>query len=64
LEKTCAIQKNDHGTVFEVLLERAQKEDANVVADIFVKNRSTIEFLKSLGFKPFETMFLPDRKEN
>ena len=46
-----------------VLLERAQKDDANVVTDTFVKNKGTIEFYKGLGFKPFETIFVLDRKK-
>ena len=52
-----------YGTkLLEVLLQRAQKDNANVVADTFVKNEGTIEFFKSLGFKPFEAIFLLDRK--
>jgi len=49
--------------LMEVLLQKAQKDDANVVADTFVTNKGTIEFYRSLGFKPFETIFLLDRKK-
>jgi len=48
--------------LFEVLLHKAQKDDASVVTDTFVKNEGTIAFYKSLGFKPFETIFVLDRK--
>ena len=48
--------------LLEALLEIAKKDDANVVADTFVKNKGTIEFFKSRGFKPFETILLLDRK--
>ena len=49
--------------LFNVLLRKAEKDDANVVADTFVMNEGTIEFYKSQGFKPFETIFLLDRKK-
>ncbi len=55
-------RREGYGTrLLEVLLQRAQKDDANVVADTFVKNEGTIKFFKSLGFKPFETILLLDR---
>lgn len=57
-------RRNGYGTkLFNALLQKAQKDDANVVADTFVNNEGTIEFFKSLGFKPFETIFLLDRKK-
>lgn len=57
-------RRKGYGTkLLEALLQKAQKDDANVVADTFVNNKGTIEFFKSLGFKPFETIFLLDRKE-
>lgn len=57
-------RRKGYGTkLLEALLQKAQKDDASVVADTFVKNKGTIEFFKSLGFKPFETIFLLDRKE-
>lgn len=56
-------RRKGYGTkLLEVLLQRAQKDDVNVVADTFAKNEDTIKFFKSLGFKPFETIFLLDRK--
>ena len=56
-------RRKGYGTkLFEVLLERAEEDDANVVADTFVKNEGTIGFFKSQGFRPFETIFLLDRK--
>ncbi len=55
-------RREGYGTrLLEVLLQRAQKDNANVVVDTFVKNEGTIKFFKSLGFKPFETIFLLDR---
>ena len=55
-------RRKGYGTrLLEVLLQRAQKDNANVVVDTFVKNEGTIKFFKSLGFKPFETIFLLDR---
>jgi len=57
-------RRKGYGTkLLEALLLRAQKDEANVVADTFVRNKGTIEFFKSLGFKPFETIFLLDRKK-
>jgi len=56
-------RRKGYGTkLLKVLLERAQRNDANVVADTFTKNKGTIEFFKRLEFKPFETIFLLDRK--
>lgn len=55
-------RKNYGAKLLRALLQRAQKEDASVVADTFVKNKGTMEFFKSLGFKPFETIFLLDRE--
>jgi len=56
-------RRKGHGTkLLEALLQKAQKDDANVVADTFVNNEGTIEFYKSLGFKPLETIFVLDRK--
>jgi len=56
-------RRKGHGTkLLEALLQKAQKDDANVVADTFVNNEGTIEFYKSLGFKPFETIFVLDRE--
>ena len=55
-------RRKGYGTkLFEALLESAQRDNANIVVDTFVKNEGTIEFFKSLGFKPFETIFLLDR---
>jgi len=57
-------RRRGYGTkLLEVLLLRAQKDETNVVADTFVNNKGTIEFFKSLGFKPYETIFLLDRKK-
>ncbi len=57
-------RRKGYGTkLLEVLLERAQKDKANVAADTFVKNKGTIEFFKSLGFKPFKTILLLDRRK-
>jgi ribosomal protein S18 acetylase RimI-like enzyme len=44
------------------LLERAEEDDADVVADTFVKNEGAIGFFESQGFKPFETFLLLYRK--
>lgn len=56
-------RRKGYGTkLLEFLLQKAQKDDANVIADTFTKNKGTIGFLKSLGFKPFETIFLLDRE--
>jgi len=56
-------RRKGYGTrLLEALLRSAQRDNANVVADTFVKNKGTIEFFKSLGFKPFETIFLLDRE--
>ena len=56
-------RRKGYGTkLLEVLLRRARKYNANVITDTFTKNTGTIEFFKSLGFKPFETIFLLDRK--
>jgi len=56
-------RRKGYGTkLLEFLLQKAQKDDTNVVADTFTKNIGTIGFLKSLGFKPFETIFLLDRE--
>ncbi len=49
--------------LLEALLDIAKEDDANVVADTFVKNKGTIEFFKTRGFKPLETTFLLDRKK-
>jgi len=57
-------RRKGYGTkLLKALLQRTQKDNANVVADTFVKNVGTIEFYKSLGFKPFETIFLLDREK-
>lgn len=57
-------RRKGYGTkLFEVLLQKAQKDDANLVTDTFVGNKGTIAFFKSLDFKPFETIFLLDRKK-
>jgi len=57
-------RRKGYGTkLLEAFLQRAQEQNANVVADTFTKNKGTIEFLKSLGFKPLETIFLLDRKK-
>ncbi len=57
-------RRKGYGTkLLEFLLQKAQKYDANVLADTFTKNKGTIRFLKSLGFKPFETIFLLDRED-
>jgi len=56
-------RRKGYGTkLLEALLQKAQKDDANVVADTFVNNEGTIEFYKSLGFKPLETIFVLDRE--
>ena len=56
-------RRKGYGTrLLEVLLQRSQKDNANVVADTFVKNEGTIKFFRSLGFEPFERIFLLDRK--
>lgn len=56
-------RRKGYGTkLLKILLAIAQKDNANVVVDAFTKNRGTIEFYKSLGFKPFETIFLLDRE--
>jgi len=57
-------RRKGYGTkLLEALLKRAQKDKANIVADTFVKNKGTVQFYKSLGFKPFETIFLLDREK-
>ena len=57
-------RRKGYGTkLLKALLQKAQRYDANVIADTFTKNTGTIEFFKSLGFKPFETIFLLDRKK-
>lgn len=48
--------------LFNVILQKAQKDDANVVADTFVNNAGTVEFFKRLKLKPFLTIFILDRK--
>jgi len=56
-------RRKGYGTkLLQALLLTAEEKDANVKADTFVKNTGTIEFFKSLGFKPFETIFVLDRK--
>jgi len=56
-------KRKGYGTkLIETLLQKARKYNANIIADTFTKNVGTIEFFKSLGFKPFETIFLLDRK--
>jgi ribosomal protein S18 acetylase RimI-like enzyme len=56
-------RRKGYGTeLLRVLLQMAQKDDVNVVVDTFTKNEGTVEFFKSFGFKPFETIFLLDRK--
>ena len=56
-------RRKGYGTkLFEVMLQKAQNDDANVVADTFVGNIGTVEFFKRLGFKPFSTIFILDRK--
>ena len=57
-------RRKGYGTkLFEALLQRAQKDDANVVVDTFSNNEGMIEFLESLGFQPYSTIFLLDRKK-
>jgi len=59
-----AHRRKGYGTkLLRVLLQMAKNDNANVVTDTFVKNIGTVEFFKSLGFKPFETIFLLDRKK-
>ena len=56
-------RRKGYGTkLLEVMLKKAQNDDANVVADTFVSNIGTVEFFKRLGFKPFSTIFILDRK--
>ena len=56
-------RRKGYGTkLFEVILQKAQKDDANVVADTFVSNMETVGFFKRLGFKPFSMIFILDRK--
>jgi len=56
-------RRKGYGTkLLEVLLQKAQKDEVNVVVGTFTKNKGTIEFFRSLGFKPFSTIFIVDRK--
>jgi len=56
-------RRKGYGTkLLEVMLQKAQNDDANVVADTFVSNNGTVEFFKRFGFKPFSTIFILDRK--
>jgi ribosomal protein S18 acetylase RimI-like enzyme len=45
-----------------ILLQAAQKHDANVVLNTLINNEDAIAFFKSFGFKPLETTLLLDRK--
>ena len=49
--------------LLRILLQTAQKDNVNVVVDTFTKNKGTIAFFKSFGFKPLETIFLLDKKK-
>jgi ribosomal protein S18 acetylase RimI-like enzyme len=56
-------RRKGYGTkLFEAMLQKAQNDDANIVADTFVSNTGTAKFFERLGFKPFSTIFILDRK--
>jgi GNAT superfamily N-acetyltransferase len=57
-------RRKGYGTkLLKALIKKARRDEANVVTDTFPKNKGTIEFYKSLGFKPFNIIFLLDRKK-
>jgi ribosomal protein S18 acetylase RimI-like enzyme len=57
-------RRKGYGTkLVRALVKKAQMDEANVVTDTFPENKGTIEFYKSLGFKPFNIIFLLDREK-